>query len=76
MHVTMRGPMKLTRIILPELIALVISAALNGQGRPAEGPMRAFDIDVSGYWTPMLHEDNLERGNGPEIADYGGFALN
>jgi hypothetical protein len=23
-----------------------------------------------------LHEDGLERGNGPEIADYGGFALN
>lgn len=45
---------------------------LYGQGRPPA----AFDIDITGYWTPPLHEDNLERGNGPEIADYGGFALN
>jgi glyoxylase-like metal-dependent hydrolase (beta-lactamase superfamily II) len=71
MYVTMRGPMKITRTILPIVVALGMTAALNGQG-----PARAFDIDVTGYWTPMLHEDNLERGGGPEIADYGGFALN
>jgi glyoxylase-like metal-dependent hydrolase (beta-lactamase superfamily II) len=33
-------------------------------------------IDLSGYWEPVLHEDFLERGAGPELADYGGFALN
>lgn len=52
--------------------AAMLSPTLFGQGR---GP-QAFDIDVTGYWTPPLHEDGLERGNGPEIADYGGFALN
>lgn len=52
--------------------AVIISPALFGQGR---GP-QAFDMDLTGYWTPPLHEDSLERGGGPEIADYGGFALN
>jgi len=33
-------------------------------------------FDLSGYWTPVLHEDFMERGPGSEIADYGGFPLN
>src|SRR5690242_17013468 len=49
---------------------LAISTVLYGQGR---GPA-AFNIDLAGMWTPPLHEDALERGNGPELADYGGFA--
>src|SRR5438105_15694099 len=43
------------------LPVLIISTVLYGQGR---GPA-AFNIDVTGYWTPPLHEDALERGNGP-----------
>src|SRR5262245_46242353 len=54
------------------LSVLMISTVLYGQGR---GPA-AFNIDLTGMWTPPLHEDALERGNGPELADYGGFALN
>jgi glyoxylase-like metal-dependent hydrolase (beta-lactamase superfamily II) len=68
----MRKSMKVTHRILQVLPALVLSATLYGQGR---GPS-AFDIDITGYWSPTVHEDGLERGNGPEIADYGGFALN
>jgi glyoxylase-like metal-dependent hydrolase (beta-lactamase superfamily II) len=33
-------------------------------------------VDLSGYWTPALHEDLMERGAGSEIADYGGFPVN
>jgi cyclase len=33
-------------------------------------------IDLSGYWTPTMNEDAMERGAGSELADYGGFALN
>jgi len=33
-------------------------------------------LDLSGYWTPAMHEDALERGAGSEIGDYAGFALN
>ena len=47
--------------------APVIPGAPTGQA-PA--------VDLSGYWTPALHEDLMERGPGAEIADYGGFPLN
>lgn len=33
-------------------------------------------VDFSGYWSPALHEDLMERGAGSEIADYGGFPVN
>ncbi|MEQ1949272.1 MAG: MBL fold metallo-hydrolase [Bryobacteraceae bacterium] len=62
--------MKMIRKFIPVLLAVATAATLSAQ-RPT-----AFDVDVTGYWTPVLHEDDLERGNGPEIADYGGFALN
>ena len=41
-----------------------------GAGRPNPG------FDLSGYWTAAMHEDALERGGGPETADYGGFPIN
>ncbi|MEQ1885625.1 MAG: MBL fold metallo-hydrolase [Bryobacteraceae bacterium] len=58
------------RKFIPVLLTLATAATMSAQ-RPT-----SFDVDLSGYWTPVLHEDDLERGNGPEIADYGGFALN
>jgi hypothetical protein len=45
-------------------------------GAPAAAPAAAPPIDLTGYWTPPMHEDAMERGGGSEIADYGGFALN
>jgi glyoxylase-like metal-dependent hydrolase (beta-lactamase superfamily II) len=33
-------------------------------------------VDLSGYWSPVLHEDLMERGAGSELGDYGGFPLN
>lgn len=33
-------------------------------------------FDLSGFWSPAMHEDALERGGGSEIGDYAGFALN
>ena len=44
--------------------------------RPAAPPVPAPAVDLTGYWTPPMHEDAMERGAGSEIADYGGFALN
>ena len=67
MPVTMRKQVRLGL-----LLALISGATALAQGPPPG----AFAIDITGYWTPALHEDGLERGNGPEIADYGGFALN
>src|SRR3954465_8554762 len=44
--------------------------------RPATAPAPEPAIDLSGYWSPTLHEDLMERGAGSEIADFGGFPLN
>ena len=56
---------------------LGVLAPVFGQqgGRPA-GPPPARAVDFSGYWTPAMHEDALERGAGSELGDYAGFALN
>ena len=43
-------------------------AATNAPSGPA--------IDLTGYWTPTCTKTAMERGAGPELADYGGFALN
>jgi hypothetical protein len=55
---------------------LLMCASLLGQTPPVapNAPSPAFDI--SGYWTAVMHEDAMERGAGPEIADYGGFPIN
>ena len=73
--------MRHVRLLVCTLIAL-IGVTLAAQ-QPTPGA-RAGDaqsppapaIDLSGYWTPVMHEDAFERGAGNEIADYGGFPLN
>ena len=63
---------------LTALVAALLCVAVHGQappdGRALAGPVPGFD--VSGYWTAAMHEDAMERGAGPELADYGGFAIN
>jgi len=56
----------------------VLSATLMGQAPqiPAAPTGQSPAVDLSGYWTPVLHEDFMERGPGAEIADYGGIPLN
>jgi len=46
------------------------------QPTPATAPTEAPPVDLTGYWTPPMHEDALERGGGSELGDYAGFALN
>jgi hypothetical protein len=36
----------------------------------------AAQINLSGEWAARQHEDQLERGPGPELADYLGFPVN
>jgi hypothetical protein len=33
-------------------------------------------IDLTGNWNPLMHEDALERGPGPEVGDYLGLPIN
>jgi cyclase len=54
---------------------LTPSAQAQG-GPPAPAAADAPAIDLTGYWTPAMHEDALERGGGSELGDYAGFALN
>ena len=57
------------KIVLPAFLAG--SCCLWGQA-PAVSP----GFDLAGFWSPVMHEDALERGGGSEIGDYAGFALN
>jgi hypothetical protein len=34
------------------------------------------DVDLSGEWANRVHEDQLERGPGPEIGDFTGLPIN
>src|SRR5947199_2747026 len=72
---TMKSSIKKKNRILCAFSALLVSAMLYAQA-PAGPARRAFDMDLTGYWSPVVDEDQLERFGGPEIADYGGFALN
>jgi glyoxylase-like metal-dependent hydrolase (beta-lactamase superfamily II) len=56
-----------------------VPAAMPGQTPPPAGqtmPRPSPAIDLSGYWSPAINEDGLERGAGSEIGDYAGFAIN
>jgi hypothetical protein len=48
---------------------LLMAAAL------ASVPARA-QVDFTGEWAPLYHEDGPERGPGPELADYTEFPIN
>ena len=50
---------------------LVGLVALLGAPSPATA-----QVDFSGQWAPVYHEDNPERIPGPELADYTGMPLN
>jgi cyclase len=67
----------LTRRILFAIAAAIalLVAQPSTQAPPAAGTPSAAAFDISGYWTSPLHEDSMERGAGPEIADYGGFPI-
>lgn len=69
--------MQTLRIAVCAGLALA-SVTLYGQAGPARpaAPPPAPAIDLSGYWSPVMHEDQQERGAGNEIADFGGFPLN
>jgi hypothetical protein len=57
------------RCFLPVIAAVVFG--LFGAARPASA-----QIDLSGIWAPIMHEDAIERAPGPEIGDYLGLPIN
>jgi hypothetical protein len=56
--------MQIMKKILFPLALLALAA------RPASA-----QIDLSGIWAPIMHEDQAERAPGPEIGDYAGLPI-
>jgi hypothetical protein len=54
--------------------ALIIALALIF----SVGPVRtaSAQIDFSGIWAPIMHEDSVERAAGPDLGDYLGLPIN
>jgi cyclase len=65
-----------TRIVASIVCSLPMCATLLGQVPAPNRDAPPPGFDISGYWTAAMHEDALERGAGPETADYGGFPIN
>lgn len=69
----------MTTSVRAAALCLLILPAVGiplGSQAPAPPAAAAGGFDLSGYWTAAMHEDALERGAGPELADYGGFPIN
>ena len=54
----------------PIVAAAILAAALVMPGRAYA------QIDFSGVWAPIFHEDQPERVPGPDIGDYAGLPIN
>jgi glyoxylase-like metal-dependent hydrolase (beta-lactamase superfamily II) len=67
--------MKPVRAAACGIVLTCVSISVGGQA-PSPPAAAAPGFDLSGYWTAAMHEDALERGAGPELADYGGFPIN
>ncbi len=52
------------------ITVLAVTAGLFAS-RPASA-----QIDLSGVWAPLFHEDQVERVPGPDIGDYAGLPIN
>jgi hypothetical protein len=50
---------------------LWIPASAQFAGSAASAP----GLDLSGNWQPLMHEDQPERGAGPELVDYAGLPI-
>ena len=72
----MRSARGLKGLLVGALAALGTTLAGQAPVIPGAPTGQAPAVDLSGYWSPALHEDLMERGPGAELADYGGFPLN
>ena len=55
------------------LLAMLVSAPAFAQSAGAINPSPG--LDLSGNWAPAVHEDQPERGPGPELADFLGLPI-
>src|SRR5687768_12002046 len=57
------------RTMLKLVFALVVTLA-------AVAPVSAQQVDLSGMWSRLSHEDNIHRVPGPELGDFTGIPVN
>jgi len=53
------------------LHTLMCALVLIGVARPASA-----QVDLTGMWAPIFHEDQVERIPGPDVGDYAGLPIN
>jgi hypothetical protein len=70
----MQKPIRHVSALVVALMCVVVHGQAPPEDRALTGPVPGFD--VSGYWTAAMHEDAMERGAGPELAEYAGFPIN
>ena len=61
---------------MPRIHHAAIAAFALGMAVLGARPALAQEVDFSGQWVPIFHEDGPERIPGPEIADYAGLPIN
>src|SRR3954466_6743244 len=59
----------MTRFHLKLLLAAIVACCCV----PAPA---AAQVDLAGQWATRMHEDQLERGGGPEVGEYQGLPIN
>ena len=59
-------------LVCAGLTLLCVTVSGQAPQIPTAIPGQAPPVDLSGYWSPVLHEDLTERGPGSDLADYGG----
>ena len=56
-------------VLLASLLSATAWAQFAGSFNASPG------LDLSGNWSPLMHEDQPERGAGPALVDYGGLPI-
>ncbi|MEQ1947811.1 MAG: hypothetical protein ABL995_11515 [Bryobacteraceae bacterium] len=66
----------LAALLITGAVVYTTKSTITPEAVAQDAPAPAPAVDLTGYWTPPMHEDALERGGGSELGDYAGFALN
>jgi cyclase len=56
---------------MPRRVAGLLLLTLAAVARPASA-----QVDFTGTWAPLFHEDQVERVAGPDVGDYAGLPIN
>ena len=73
-EVTVDDPKAYTkRPFMPHVVRVFLFVTLvwGAAATPA-----AAQVDFSGVWAPIMHEDSIERAAGPDIGDFLGLPIN